>query len=157
MNTADSWMKLRRKYYLLQIYFCLCNSWVKFMIVPAILAICSSIVIALYISLRHTEIAILIYLAFVGVGVTLFILLFWFSFEVIAVIRSTEAIVATLNTRDQAYFLQLSPMEQRYLTKFGKTTRQAVFEIGDFVEYSIDCPIGYWDEILNQLIFLLTF
>ena len=156
MDTADSWMKLRRKYYLLQVYLCLINSWIKFMIVPTLISICSSIVIALYISLRHSDIAILIYLAFVCLGVSLLILLFWFSFEFIALIRSTEAIVATLNSRDQAYFVQLSPDEQRFLTKCGKATRQAVIEIGDFVEYSIDCPIGFWDEILNQLIFLLT-
>ena len=156
VNSSESWMELRRKYYLVQVYATVANSWIKFMIVPTIFGLSSVIIILIYITLRHTDIPILIYIGVACTGFSLLILLFWFALETISCIQSAEAIVATLNTKDQPYFLELPPMEWRYLTKYGKATRQLVFDIGDFTDYSIAVPITIWDEILNQLIFILT-
>ena len=112
VSTAELWLELRRKYYLFQVYVCLANSWVKFMIVPAIFSVSSSIIVAFYVSIRHTEIPILIYLRFASVGVSLFVILFWFGLEVIKLIQSTEAIVETLNSKDPPYFMELAPTQR---------------------------------------------
>ena len=41
--------------------------------------------------------------------------------------------------------------------KRGKATRPLNYRIGEFMEFSLDVPMGIWDEILNQLVFLLSF
>ena len=46
---------------------------------------------------------------------------------------------------------------KKYIVRKGKATRAMNFRLGDFMEFSIDVPIGVWEEILNQVFFLLSF
>ena len=87
---------------------------------------------------KHTEIAIVIYMGVAFVGVSLTVLLAWFAFMLTGAIQSTEAVVATLNSKCQTYFVNLPQVERRYLRKCGKATRPAIFDVGVFVQFSID-------------------
>ena len=127
------------------------------MIVPGIFSTSSSIIIAIFVTVRYTEIPILIYKGAALIWFSFVIISIWFEFEVLTVIRSLEDIVQMLNNIDQPYFLQLPIKLRLYLSKSGKATRPAIFNIGDFTYYSIGVVKSMWDEIINQLIFLLTF
>lgn len=155
VSSAESWMALRRKYFQLQVYASNFNSWVKFMIVPSIFSISSTIVVAIYATVKLTDVPILIHMGFAWIGFSFLIFLFWFGFELLVFIQSSEAIVATLASKDQ-YLLELERDERLYLIKFAKATRELGFNIGEFTNYSIDVLIAIWEELLNQILFLFS-
>ena len=47
-------------------------------------------------------------------------------------------------------------MERMAALKRAKALRHTYGNVGIVAEYSIDVPVGVWDEILNQILFLLT-
>ena len=150
-------MELWRRYMPLKIFNAASRNWVKFMINPTIFSTSSSIIVCFYVTLRHTEIPTYIYVGFPYVGVSLLALIFWLSYEVTMLIRSTDAIVGTLTSTEDDYFRELPKQQKQFLVKLGKSTRSFSYPMGDFMDFSLDVPAGIWDEIINQLVFLLTF
>ena len=157
VSSARSWVELRRRYYPLQVYSCALNSWVKFMIVPTMSSIASTIIVTIFVTLKYRELPILIHLGFAWIGFSFSVLAFWFALETLSNIQSSEAIVEMLSRRHEQYFMDLSRTDRLYLIKWATATRQLVFQVGDFTDYSIGVMTAFWEEIINQLLFLLTF
>ena len=156
VRSIDDRLNLRHQYLKLQVHTAIGNNWVMFMIVPTIVSVASSIIVCLYATLRHTELPIYMYIFFPYVGANLFGLLFWLAYEVIMIIRASEAIMGTLSSTEEQYY-QESPVQQKlYIRKLARSTRPIFFRIGIFMDFSFDVPVGIWDEIVNQLVFLLT-
>ena len=102
VRSIDDRLNLRHQYLKLQVHAAVANNWVVFMIVPTIVSVASGIIVCLYVTLRHTELPIYSYIIYQYVGANIFGLLFWLAYEVIVVIRASEAIVSTLSsTREQ--------------------------------------------------------
>ena len=157
VNTAQQWIELRHMYVILQLFFGLGNRWIRFMIVPSIAGTCSAIIISLFITIRHHELPILLYLGFPYIAGSMLGCVYGLGFEVLNLIRETECIIEVLVASSRRNFDRLALPEQRLeLKKIAKALRPAVFDVGYFTNYSINVPVGMGDEILNQLLFLLT-
>ena len=156
VRSIDDRLNLRHQYVKLQVHVTITNNWLMFMIVPTIVSVASGIIVCFYITIRHTELPIYSYAIYTYTGVNLSGLLFWRAYELIMTIRASEAIVSTLSSTTEQYY-QESPAKQKlYIRKLIRPTRAIFFRIGIFMDFSLDVPVGIWDEILNQLLFLLT-
>ena len=160
-STEEDRLQLWHKYLKLQVFNELCRTWAKLMIVPTISSATSTIIICLYVTIRHEELPIGLVPFFFYVGMTLFGIVFWIAYQVILVIRASEAIIGVLTTVDKEGdnpgWMGVPLPPKKYIMKRGKATRPLGYRIGEFIEFSLDVPIGIWDEIVNQLLFLLSF
>ena len=157
MKTFEDRLLLWRQYQSLQVYNAIAIDWIKLMVVPTIFSLSIAIIACLFISIRHAELPILTYLMFPYTGVSLLILLFWICFEVIKIIRASEEIIVKLGTRECGTGNTMTKLEMLYIQKKSKATRALGYRMGNFGYFSLDVPVGTWDEILNQLFFLLTY
>ena len=161
LTTEEDRLLLWHKYLTLQVFNELCSTWAKLMIVPTITSATSTIIISLYVTIRHEDLPIWLVPFFFYLGMTLFGIVFWVAYQVILVIRGSEAIIRVLTAlelKDRTGRRMDVPMAvKKYIVKRGRATRPLNYRIGEFMEFSLDVPIGIWDEILNQLLFLLTF
>ena len=145
------------KYQCLQVYNAVAMNWVKLMIVPSIFNVSSAIIFCLYISIRHTDLPILTYLLFPYLATIILILMFWLGLELVRIIRASETIVETLGALGTRNGNGLTMQQRLYIRKKAKATRPLGYRVGEFVDVSLDLPVGVWEEIINQLAFLLTY
>ena len=154
--TVEDRISLWRKYLHLQVFNQLCRVWVKLMSPPTTFSLTSSIIIWFYVTIRNEGVPVTLTLIFFCVGISIFAIFFWLLYEVIMVKRAADRILATLTSTEDGNYKDFSPQQKRYINKRGKATRAIGYRIGDFMEISLDVPLGIWDEILNQLLFLLS-
>ena len=75
--------------------------------------------------------------------------------------RASEGSLGFLRSKEKQYLLGLPVEERRVRYKTAMALRPALFNVGDFADYHdsrglMELPITVWDEMLNQLLFLLT-
>ena len=140
----------------MRIYTILGNEWVKLMVVPTICSTSSVIIICLYMTIRHTEVPV-VYVGFLYTAFNLLGILFWVSFEIVALVRATEDMVGILSSRKHKFLNWLPLPQKMYIRKAGKAAKPIRQDVGSIGEFSITVPFAVCDEILNQLLFSLTF
>ena len=75
----------------------------------------------------------------------------------IMTIQASENTLGSLRCTENPYLLSLPMKERMAILRRAKALRPAFFSVGDFTdEFNVDVPVGVWEEILNQLVFLLT-
>ena len=115
-------------------------------------------ILCLYIPLRHQEIPALLRLSFPLVGIIVLIICFWWSYDVVLLIRASEEVLEKLKSFDHNWRENgISDIQRLRYLKRAKACRPVNIPIGTFGEFSLDVPVIMWDEILNQLLFLLSF
>ena len=67
-----------------------------------------------------------------------------------------DDLARTLTSTREEYFGRLTPTQQLFFVKLGKTVRVPRFEFGSFMEYSFEVPLTIMDDILDQLLFLIS-
>ena len=117
-----------------------------------------AIVLCLYIPLRHPEVPALLNLCFLLVGIIVLGVCLWWSYDVVLLIRASEDVLGKLKTFDGNWREKgISDLQRLRFLKRAKACRPVDVPIGIFGEFSLDVPVIMWDEILNQLLFLLSF
>ena len=132
------------------------------MLVPTIISTTSTIIICFYVTIRPDNVPFWLVVVVFYIGITLFGIVFWACYQTILVIRGSEDIIRALTSLEIGDWkegrLGVTPMRlKKYIVTRGKATRPVNYRIGEFNDFTLDVPIGIWDEILNQLLFLLTF
>ena len=152
--------RLWHNYLRLQIFTEICSMWIKLMVVPTIFSVTSTIITCLYVTIRNEGLPEWLVLLFFYVGITLFGNVFWIAYQAILVIRASEATIGVLTSiqyENSGHHNHVPLVIRKYIVKRGKATKPLSFRIGEFTEFSLDVPMSIWDEILNQLLFLLSF
>lgn len=150
-------LALWEKYMHLQVFNELCKGWIKFMIAPSLFSITCTIIICFFVTIRNEGVPVALIMLFAYVGVSIFATLFWICYEIIMVTRMADGILETLTSTEKGSYTSLPNQQRRYISKRGKATRAIGYRIGGFMEFSLNVPVGLWDEIVNQLLFLLNF
>ena len=91
------------------------------------------------------------YVGLMNLGISL-----WDQYKAISGMRLADDIVRTLTSTREAYFHRMPAGQQLFFVKLGKAVRVPRFDFGPFMEFSIEVPIFICDEILGQLLFLLS-
>ena len=82
--------------------------------------------------------------------------MFGTGYDVICAKEDSEEIVERLQSPANAALVTLPLEERRKILKGSKAMAGLQFDIAHLAQYSWAVPLGAWDEILNQLLFLLS-
>lgn len=155
MNNCRSRAQMELLYMRLTVFNRIVHVWMQRSAAPVIFAFASTIVVALFVSIRFTDLPFIIHTFFTLFSFTGISVLFWLLNEMVRIVRLSEGILADLQSPRAHYLAHLSKMERTNVLKKAKAMRPLVFPIGD-CEFTISLPIATWDEILNQTVFLLS-
>ena len=131
---------------------------------PALFSILFSlgcaVVISLYFPLKHPDLPGFIILVFVTMAVFIMAVVFWLCFDEVTVIRNSEEVIAELQLRPQVSRFgesEFSVVQMERFLKRAKALRSFRISVGTFGDFNLEVPIIMWEEILNQLVLLLSF
>ena len=145
---------LLRTYVELQIYLRWGNEWVKNILPPTFFCIGGAVVLLLYIPLAHSEsFPGLLSAGFAYVAMDLVAIVFWVCTDCLAVTRNTEDILISLQSKPEAAWRLDGQVE---LLKRAKAVRPVLHPIGNFGSITLGVLVVFTEEILNQLLFLLS-
>ena len=148
---------LMRAYIQLEIYTRVTNEWVQVVLAPTFFMIGGAVVLFLYVPLAHSELlpgllnAGLAYLAAMTAAV-----LIWASTDCLEVTRDSEAVISSLNSKPISSRLPFIALRQAELLKRAKALRPVAHPVGSFGNITISVPVVFVEEILNQLLLLLS-
>ena len=135
------------------------TSYVRILACPVIFAISSVIIITMYATIRHrNDLPWFIYYSNVFVGVVITLATAWFFYDLLTGIQNSEDVVGRL--QDPTDALKSGLYKREELDGFrrrAKAMRPLRVSLWVFSEATLDLPVAMWDEILNQLFFLLSF
>ena len=129
------------------------NVWFKFIAPNGLVNVGLAIVMGAYVSIRHTELPPLLYAYFPCATAVMAGVFFGLCYEGILIIRASEDTLGRFRSLENT---ATSQSERLAVSRRVKALRPAIFNVGDFTEFNMGVPIGVWDEIINQLVFLLT-
>ena len=127
-----------------------------FMVPPSLLMGGVVAVFGLYTSMRHTQLPPFIYFLFPVLSGAAVWNIFDLCHDGMLAIWASEDSLHRLRSAMNEHLRQLSVAEKRGVLKRAKALRPAFFHLGHFTQFSIDVPVETWDEIVNQMVFLLT-
>lgn len=147
--------RVEQMYVQLELFSRITQAWFR-VFFPAWLVSASAAVIILgFVAIRYTELPIFCYIMFPYCALILLGLIFWQCYDMLCVIRESEDILSQLQQRHTPYFESMTRAERAEVTKRSKALRPVMFNMGDSA-FSINVPINAWDEIVNQILFLLS-
>ena len=148
--------KLLRAYIQLQIYNRILNEWIQDVTTPAFFGVGGVVVLFLYIPLAHSESLPTLCNAALGyMAVALVAILMRLTTDSLGVTRATESVISSLQSVPTVQ-RQLMGLEQVESLKRAKALRPVTHPIGSFGSLTLSVPVVFMEEILNQLLFLLT-
>ena len=149
--------KVERLYICTELHSRISSVWLKFMLPPTIVSVSLAIIVSTFVSIRYTELPLCYYVYFPNSAFTLMVNIFWLGYDGVLITRDSEGILGQLRS-SQAPYLRSVPKHVRTLVmKRVRAMRVLEFRVGDFANFSVNVPISIWDEILNQVVFLLSF
>ena len=153
----DTRRKVERLYVCAELFNGAFSRWLKVMFPPTLIGLSVAIILTTFVSIRFTNLPFFLYIVFPYVAVTLMLIIFWISYDAVVVTRSFEDVLAQLLSHDAAYLGQMGRKERTRVMKRARAMRPVNFPIGEFADFSMNFPFAVWDEILNQVLFLLSF
>lgn len=148
--------EMEKLYVYLQIYHRAYCVWWNLALPGTIVSLSSTVVLSLYIGIRHTDLPWYLYWVFPMAGIAVLIQEFGFASDVMGAKGDSEEIVDKLQSPASASLQRLSFEERKKILRRSKAMTQLHFPIASFTDYSWSVPLAAWDEILNQLFFLLS-
>ena len=140
-----------------ELYGRVCYIWMKVMLPPTIFSFSVAIIICTFVSIRHTGLPIYLYVIFPYTGFTLLFITFWLSYDIALITRDLENIRLQLLSNESQYLGQKSKRERKELMMRARAMRVSEFPVDDFADFSLNVPIVVWEEVMNQVLFLLPF
>ena len=149
--------RTERLYICWELYNRICCVWVKFMLPPTLFSVSLTIIVTAFISIRYTELPFMYYIFFANTAFTLLLIIFWISYDEVLITRDSEDVLGQLWSYEVPYLRSMPKRERTKIMKRSKAMRIIDFPIGEFADLTINFPVAVWDEILNQVLFLLSF
>ena len=146
-------------YVTLEVQMKIYHYWALIVWFPLLLNFGIAVIICLYIPIGRPEVPAWLSLCFLFVAATIIGVVFWITYDIVLVARASEEVLGKLRTFDEPYWREksVSSLLRSQFLKRAKACRPIEIPIGTFGEFSLDVPVIMWDEILNQLLFLLSF
>ena len=156
VNDATSREKVERLYMYLQIYHRLHCAWWNWTLPGTCFSLSATAVLAMYVGLRHTELPWYLYWIFWFAGFGVMLQVFGGAHDIMSSKDDSEDLVEKLQSSASEDIQGLSLEDRRRIMKRSKAITSLQFPISGFTYYTWSVPLGCWDEILNQLLFLLS-
>ena len=147
---------VERMYYRVLHHNRVVQTWMKFMLSPTLSGVSLAVIITTFVSIRYTELPLIFYIFYHNTAFNLMLIIFWMCYDTVLVVRASEDVMGQLLAHDVAYLRHMPRAQRIQALKRAKGMKVLEFPIGDFSEFSLNLPVNVWDEILNQVVFLLT-
>ena len=133
-------------------------NWMRYVIAPIIFLVASAVLALLYVTFRPSGLPFLVYCWFPLVGVVIMFLLTWQFYDAVVVKRSTEEVLSRLQSRTSGYYQHVmhQPAAKAEFMRRCRALQPIRLTIGDFTEFTLEVVMNIWEEVLNQLLFLLS-
>ena len=144
-------------YVQLQVYNVVFNEWVRIAVAPVLFSTGGFVILLLYIPLRYSQgipgfmSAGFTYLALAMLAVVLCGLT-----DVLGATRNSESVIRSLQSKRISSIGHVQLSEHPELLKRAKVLRPVAIPIGSFGNVTLSAPVAFLEEILNQLLFLLS-
>ena len=148
--------KVERSYICFQICGKIYSEWIRFAYVPLFFSIGGAVVVCLYFPLKHAEILPgFLSGAFAYLAVGLVVTVLWICLDTINVSKASDSIRYKLQSKPSSR-LQVDEWRQKTALKRAKALCPLAVPVGNFGTMSLNVPVVFVEEILNQLLLLLT-
>ena len=156
VSDLGKWEDVEFLYRSMKLYNGVLMIWLEQIITPLLFSVCAGITILLYVTFRPSGLPFFVYLwfplvAFVGMGV-----ISWLMYDTVMVKRAAEQVAGTLQSRSAPFHRRLSLFQRKELIRRARALRPVHLSLGNFSEVSLEVLANMWDEVLNQLLFLLS-
>ena len=131
-------------------------SWAEQMLLPLLFSVCSAITILLYVTVRPSGLPFFVYVWFPLVAIAGMYVVSWLVYDAFMVKRAAEQVAGVLQSKSEPFYWELSPFQRKELTRRARALRPVHLSIGIFSDISLEMLTNMWDEVLNQLLFLLS-
>ena len=148
--------KVEHMYICLELFNRICFPWIRFSWPLIIFSLSLGVIITAFVSIRFTSIPIYLYMIFPTTATILMAIMFWNLYDLLIVIRDSEDIMRQLWSYEAPYLRPMPNNLRTRVLKRAKAMRVLEFPVGEFADFNINLPIAMWDEILNQVLFLLS-
>ena len=156
VNNVEAREKVERLYVYLQIYHRLHCSWWNWTLPGTTFSLSTTVILGMYVGLRHTELPWYLYWIFWFAAFGVLTQIFGVGHDVVFTKDDSEEVVEKLQSPASSDLVSLSLEERREILKPCRAMTGLRYGIAGFANYSWAVPLGAWDEILNQLLFLLS-
>ena len=157
MTDLGSRAVVERLYNNVQFHHRIVQIWLRFMLPPTIFGACLGVIFTTFVTIRYTELPTFFYIFYPNTAFNLMFLIFWLCYDVVLLIRASEDVLAKLLSHEAEYLRPLPRAGRIQVLKRARAMRVLEIPIGDFADFSLSLPVTLWDEILNQVFFLLSF
>ena len=148
-------MVMEKMYLNLTLFNRVVHVWIRLALPLVLLALSITVIITLFISIRYTQLPLVYYLNILFVGLTVTFMIFRVCYDMAQILRATEDILDQLSSHKAPYLTRLTKVQRTKVLKNAKAMRPLLFRVGDS-EFSLSLPVAIWEEILNQIVFLLS-
>ena len=93
-------------------------------------------------------------MSFLAVGTI--VALSWIWYDGVTMKREGNEVKENLQSRTHKFLWDLEPSKRKYLFCKARALRPMHLNIGQFSHITLEGLVGIWDEVLNQLMFLLS-
>ena len=147
--------RLEKMYVQLETFNRIGQVWVRFYFPPFLVAASCAVILTSFVTIRYTELPLIVYVIFPYTAIIVMIIIFWQSYDMLRIIRASEHIMGGLWKHEAPYFHKMARAERIEMMKRSKAMRPLGFPVADS-EFSLNLPIDTWNEIVNQTLFLLS-
>ena len=149
---------MERLYNCMRLHSIMYMNWMRYVVAPTIFLLACAIIVLLYVTFRPSGLPFLVDCWFPVVGVIAMFLLTWVFYDAVVVKRSTEEVLSTLQSRTSGYYRMLrdKPAEKREFMRRCRALQPIRLTIGDLSEFTLEVVMNIWEEVFNQLLFLLS-
>ena len=156
LTDLETWLQAEHAYRSMRLYNIVYMNWVGTMVVPTLFAACSGITILLYITFRPSGLPILVYCWFPIVAVVAMFSIAWLCYDAVIIKRKADEALGHLQSRSAGFLRWCQRSDKKELLSRGRALQPAYLALGEFTEFTLEVPMNVWDEVLNQLLFLLS-
>ena len=157
VKDMESRAVLERMYIYLEHQLRLYTVWIKLELPPTMLAVAIAITISAFVSICYTDLPPIIYLVYPNTAFTLMLMIFWICYDGVRIMRASGEVIDGPRSANAGYLRPSSRAMRMQVLKRAKVMREIEFAVGEFTIVTLNLPIAVWEEILNQVLFLLSF
>ena len=159
VRDLESRATVERLYVCLELHLRLAQVWIRFAFVPATFGIVTGVLAAAYATVRYVNtLPLYLYIMFPLTAVVLMGNYLWLSHDAVRVVRASEVVlIQTLRNVEAEHLRELSRVEKLKVVKRANASQVLGLPMGNFTTFSLKVPVVIWEEVLNQLILLLSF
>lgn len=150
------WEDVERLYRSMKLYNGVLMNWMEQILSPILFCACAGVTILLYVTVRPSGLPFFVYIWFPVVAFGMMGLVSVLIYDGIIIKRAAEEVAGKLESRSGYFYRGLSVCQRKELRRRARALRPLRLSFGNFAEFSFEMLANIWDEVLNQLLFLLS-